>query len=108
MTAATERKQQNLLAKDMEKGWLYLAPPKTAAELAEWMRRRNRYRIAIRQWALRRAREDRFGFHATREALKMARLLGLTRAEEERVKSRIPTGPSASGWTRGATRGRAG
>ena len=88
----------------MDKGRLTIIPPRTAAEIEACIRRRHRFRLTICRWAVRRAKEDP-GFDAEQEAVGMIRMLGLTLAEDEKIRARTPIGASATkGWTRGATK----
>lgn len=93
MTAAAQQ-QRNLLPEDMAKGRLEMLVPRTPGEVADCLRRRDRYRRAICSWAVGRARADWFGFHAGREAVRMVRLLRLTAAEDEKIRARAVSGAS--------------
>lgn len=96
MTAGSlvDRRRNTLAAEDLDRGHLAFPVPRTPRELAECMRRRDRYRLVICRWAVRRARADRCAFNAGREAVRMTRLLGLTTADDEALRTRVAAGAS--------------
>jgi hypothetical protein len=93
MTAGSliDRRRHTLAGEDLDRGHLAIPVPRTARELAECMRRRDRYRRAICRWAVGQATVDRFSFHAGREAVRMVRLFGLTLADDEKIRTRAET-----------------